>query len=81
MRVQVYACEWNPNALEALRRNLERNGVAEWCEVLPGDCRETAPKKVADRVMLGLLPSSTCGWGTAVAALKVRLLRSRLVAQ
>ena len=24
----VYACEWNPNAVEALKRNLQLNGVA-----------------------------------------------------
>jgi tRNA G37 N-methylase Trm5 len=25
---KVYACEWNPNAVEALQRNLAANGVA-----------------------------------------------------
>ena len=29
-----------------------------------------AVQGVADRVMLGLLPSSQCAWGTALAALK-----------
>nr|GFC15527.1 tRNA wybutosine-synthesizing protein 2/3/4 isoform X1 [Tanacetum cinerariifolium] len=40
----VYACEWNPHAIEALRRNLEANGVAGRCVVLVGDNRATAPK-------------------------------------
>ena len=40
----VYACEWNPHAIEALRRNLEANGVASRCVVLEGDNRATAPK-------------------------------------
>ncbi len=73
---QVYACEWNPHALEALRRNLQQPPlvggppVATRCHVLPGDCRTTAPAGVADRVMLGLLPSSKGGWETAIRALK-----------
>ena len=40
----VYACEWNPHAIEALRRNLEANSVADRCVVLEGDNRVTAPK-------------------------------------
>ncbi|KAL0305933.1 UNVERIFIED_CONTAM: tRNA wybutosine-synthesizing protein 2/3/4 [Sesamum radiatum] len=65
----VYACEWNPHAIEALRRNLEANSVADRCVVLEGDNRVTA-KGVADRVCLGLLPSSECSWVTAVRALR-----------
>ena len=41
---RAVACEWNPHALEALQRNLELNGVADRCQVLPGDCRLTAPQ-------------------------------------
>ncbi|KAK3127155.1 hypothetical protein QOZ80_7AG0569120 [Eleusine coracana subsp. coracana] len=67
----VYACEWNPHALVALRRNVSDNHVADRCIVLEGDNRVTAPKGVADRVSLGLLPSSECSWATAVAALRV----------
>ncbi|KAK9861886.1 hypothetical protein WJX84_010417 [Apatococcus fuscideae] len=66
----VHACEWNPRAVEALRRNLQLNQVEDRCTVLPGDCRLNAPKGVADRVLMGLIPSSRIGWGTAVAALK-----------
>lgn len=40
----VYACEWNPHAIEALRRNLCANSVADRCIVLEGDNRVTAPK-------------------------------------
>ncbi len=58
----VYACEWNPPAAEALRRNLRLNGVAEKCVVLEGDNAVTAPRCVADRVNLGLIPSSERGW-------------------
>ncbi|PAN14153.1 hypothetical protein PAHAL_2G388000 [Panicum hallii] len=67
----VYACEWNPHALEALRRNVRDNHVEDRCIILEGDNRVTAPKGVADRVCLGLLPSSECSWATAVRALRV----------
>jgi tRNA wybutosine-synthesizing protein 3 len=40
----VYACEWNPNALEALRRNVSDNSVEDQCIILEGDNRVTAPK-------------------------------------
>lgn len=33
----VFACEWNPHAVEALGRNLELNKVQDRCTVLPGD--------------------------------------------
>ncbi|XP_059317523.1 tRNA wybutosine-synthesizing protein 2/3/4-like isoform X1 [Lycium ferocissimum] len=66
----VYACEWNPHAVEALRRNLEANLVAERCVLLEGDNRITAPKGVADRVCLGLIPTSEGSWATAVRALR-----------
>ncbi|CAN6218978.1 unnamed protein product [Urochloa humidicola] len=67
----VYACEWNPHAVEALRRNVHDNNVEDRCIILEGDNRVTAPKGVADRVCLGLLPSSKCSWATAVKALRV----------
>lgn len=66
----VYACEWNPHAIEALHHNLHANSVADRCVVLEGDNRITAPKGVADRVCLGLLPSSECSWVTAIEALR-----------
>lgn len=66
----VYACEWNPHAVEALRRNLCANNVADRCVILEGDNRITAPKGVADRVCLGLLPTSEGSWDTAVRALR-----------
>jgi tRNA G37 N-methylase Trm5 len=40
----VYACEWNPHAIEALRHNLQSNSVADRCILLEGDNRNTAPK-------------------------------------
>ncbi|CAH1786073.1 unnamed protein product, partial [Owenia fusiformis] len=66
----VHACEWNPNAVDALRKNLVLNHVADRCIVHKGDNREVCPKGVADRVNLGLIPSSEQGWEIACAALK-----------
>jgi tRNA G37 N-methylase Trm5 len=71
----VYACEWNPDAIQALRYNLQDNGVDDRATVLEGDCRAIAREHglvdMFDRVSLGLIPSSEGGWLTAVRALKV----------
>ena len=40
----VYACEWNRHAVEALKRNVQSNSVADRCIILEGDNRATAPK-------------------------------------
>jgi tRNA G37 N-methylase Trm5 len=51
-------------------RDSQVNGVDGRCKVLDGDNRAFAPAAVADRVLLGLLPSSESGWATAVRALR-----------
>ncbi|KAG7393676.1 tRNA methyltransferase tyw3 [Phytophthora pseudosyringae] len=68
----VHACEWNPDSVAALRFNLERNHVADRCKVYLGDNRKSAPTigAVADRVNLGLLPTSEKAWPLAVQVLK-----------
>jgi len=68
----VHCCEWNPNAVRALEANLEINGVAGRCTVHFGDNRVTAAnlEGVADRVVLGLLPSAEDGYALAMAALR-----------
>jgi tRNA wybutosine-synthesizing protein 2 len=71
----VHACEWNPHSAAALRRNVAalRLPPHQRCTVHAGDNR--APellaelRGVADRVNLGLLPSSEPGWAVAAAAL------------
>lgn len=68
----VYACEWNPDAVEALTQNLNLNKISpSRYEVLFGDNQKTCPVNVADHVNLGLIPSSENGWKTAAAALKI----------
>ncbi|KAH0631003.1 hypothetical protein JD844_004464 [Phrynosoma platyrhinos] len=36
----VHACEWNPYAVEALKKNLELNGVQDQCHIHLGDNRK-----------------------------------------
>lgn len=75
---QVYACEWNESAIQALRYNLKENSVGDdRVVVLQGDCRILANEHKLvnkfDRVSLGLLPSSEGGWRTAVQALRTSI--------
>lgn len=92
----VHACDWNPHAAAAMRRNAELNHVSDRITVYEGDNRcGDAPtqrwryvrsdltvccvnhrlvadklRDVADRVMLGLIPTSQAGWPVAVAVMK-----------
>ncbi|OQS01960.1 hypothetical protein THRCLA_05619 [Thraustotheca clavata] len=68
----VHALEWNPDSVECLRYNLNRNHVSDRCTVYQGDNRITGPTlgAIADRVNLGLLPTSEHGWPVAVQVLK-----------
>jgi len=68
----VHACEMNPDSITALRAGLELNGVGERCTIHVGDNQDTAPALagIADRVLLGLLPSSETAWPLAVRCLK-----------
>ncbi|XP_078480102.1 LOW QUALITY PROTEIN: tRNA wybutosine-synthesizing protein 2 homolog [Lampetra planeri] len=61
----VHACEWNPDAVTALQKNLVANGVLDRCTVHQGDNRQVQLCDVADRVNLGLIPSSEEGWPVA----------------
>ncbi|XP_004073142.1 tRNA wybutosine-synthesizing protein 2 homolog [Oryzias latipes] len=66
----VHACEWNPHAVEALQKNLQANGVSERCTIHQGDNRQLQLRDVADRVNLGLIPSSEEAWPVACRLLK-----------
>jgi len=70
--IKVYACEWNPASCEALANNLKLNKCENRCEILQGDNREVCPVNVADRINLGLIPTSEMSWETAVNALKIK---------
>ncbi len=68
----VHSCEWNPNAIEALKWGLEHNGVSDKCTIHTGDNRITAQEltTIADRIVLGLLPTAEGGYDLAVNCLK-----------
>lgn len=70
----VHACEWNPNSILAIKENLKKAGgdVVSRCTVYEGDNQQSALLLpcVADRVCLGLLPSSVAGWPLAVFVMK-----------
>jgi len=70
----VVACEWNPDATQALRYNIQDNRISSnRITIYEGDCRESIRTHqlwgLFDRISLGLLPSSEGGWEVAVAAL------------
>uniref|UniRef100_A0A8C2YYC0 tRNA(Phe) (4-demethylwyosine(37)-C(7)) aminocarboxypropyltransferase n=1 Tax=Cyclopterus lumpus TaxID=8103 RepID=A0A8C2YYC0_CYCLU len=62
---RVHACEWNPDAVKALQKNLQAKGVSDRCTAHQGDNRQLQLCAVADRVNLGLIPSSEDGWPVA----------------
>eukprot|EP00811_Abedinium_folium_P000010 NODE_10009_length_1383_cov_3.242834.p1 GENE.NODE_10009_length_1383_cov_3.242834~~NODE_10009_length_1383_cov_3.242834.p1 ORF type:complete len:312 (-),score=115.99 NODE_10009_length_1383_cov_3.242834:290-1225(-) len=71
----VFACEWNPDALEGLRRGLELMGgdATARCTVLEGDNRRQEVRDTVagrcHRVLLGLIPFSRDGFPAAAVAL------------
>lgn len=67
----VHACEWNPAAVEALKKNLALNSISDGRYAIhQGDNRSVCPPGVADRVNLGLIPSSEMSYEVACRALK-----------
>ncbi|KAL3985522.1 Met-10+ like-family protein [Acanthocheilonema viteae] len=66
----VYAIEWNDDAVEALKRSLQSNNVQDRCTIIQGDSRKVTPQGIADRVNIGLLPSSLPYWLAACKCLK-----------
>ena len=66
----VVACEWNENAIRALKWSLAANDLEDRCTILEGDNRKVNIQPEFDRVNLGLLPSSEEGHTIAIQALK-----------
>lgn len=68
----VHACEMNPDSIQALEKALKLNQIEENMTIYPGDNQKNLPKLayLADRVFLGLLPSSELVWENAVNCLK-----------
>jgi tRNA1(Val) A37 N6-methylase TrmN6 len=70
----VYSCEWNNDAIFALKYNLQQNKVHDRATIIEGDSRmrlmEDPFRDIQmDRISLGLLPSSEGGWRTAIRML------------
>ena len=68
---QLHLCEWNPNAVIALKKNLELNRVSHKCVVHEGDNRQVCPIGVADRVYMGLIPTSLESLRVACRAINI----------
>ena len=68
----VHACDINPEAAAWLLKGAQANGVEQRLTQHVGDNRTTLPtlQGIADRVVLGLLPSSEHAWNDAVRCLK-----------
>lgn len=67
----VHAIDWNPEAIECFKQNLLINKIDQSkCIIHFGDNNEVTPQNVADRVYLGLIPTSRFSWKTACKALK-----------
>jgi tRNA G37 N-methylase Trm5 len=68
----VHACEMNPDSIEALNKGLLCNRIQEKCTIHQGDNQSTLPnlREIADRVILGLIPSSEPTWKLAIDCLK-----------
>ena len=67
----LHMCEWNENALIALERNFKGNKInPERGTIHPGDNRLIKLENIADRINLGLIPTSEDSWPIAVKLLK-----------
>ena len=68
----VYACEINPNSIQALQNGAKLNNVEKRLTILEGDNLSTMQQvySLADRVHLGILPSSKKTWQSAINCLK-----------
>lgn len=67
---KIYSIEVNPVAYDYLCQNIKLNNVSQLIKPILGDCREQAPKKVADRVLMGYIGNTHHYLNVAVESLK-----------
>lgn len=67
---KIYSIEINPTAYNYLCQNISLNKVSNIIEPLSGDCRDLAPKGVADRVLMGYIGNTHHYLDLALEALK-----------
>ncbi|MFN4133828.1 MAG: class I SAM-dependent methyltransferase family protein, partial [Candidatus Hadarchaeales archaeon] len=67
---KVYAIEKNRETFGYLVENIRINKVGHLISPIFGDCREVAPRGVADRVVMGIIHVTHTYLPTAISALK-----------
>jgi len=67
---RIYSVEINPIDYNYLCQNIELNKVSHIIKSLMGDCREQAPKGVADRVLMGYIGNTHHYLDVALQSLK-----------
>ena len=67
---RIHAIEKNRAAFEFLRENVDSNGVGDIVKPLFGDNRDVGPVGIADRVIMGYLPTPEGFIGRAMAFLR-----------
>jgi len=67
---RIHAIEKNRTAFEFLRENVDSNGVGDIVKPLLGDNRDVGPVGMADRVIMGYLPTPERFIGRAFAFLR-----------
>lgn len=67
---KIYSCEINPIAYQYLCKNIVLNHVTSVIKPLLGDNRKTAPKNVANRVVMGYIDNTYRFLPTAIKCLK-----------
>ncbi|MDH7517108.1 MAG: class I SAM-dependent methyltransferase family protein [Candidatus Thermoplasmatota archaeon] len=67
---RIFACEINPVAYKYLCDNIVLNNVTSIVQPLFGDNKETAPRNVADRVVMGYIEDTHKFLQTAIDCLK-----------
>jgi tRNA (guanine37-N1)-methyltransferase len=68
--VKLYAIDSNPVAYKYLKENILLNRVVDKVSPILGDCREVAPRRTADRVIMNLPKSSDEYLGLALDVVK-----------
>lgn len=67
---KIYSCEINPTAFSFLKKNIVSNHVTDIVEPIFGDNKKTAPKDIADRVLMGYFNETELFLPTAIQSLK-----------
>jgi len=67
---KIFACEINPAAYDYLCENIILNDVTSIVEPLLGDNEETAPKNIADRIVMGYIEETHRFLPVAIKCLK-----------